>query len=71
MSNRNAHVLVGGDFNCGDIEWSHMQVPHGVLKEVSAAFLGIIGEYCLNQDVNIPTRNDKTLDLLLNNANPL
>ena len=22
MSNRNAHVLVGGDFNCGDIEWN-------------------------------------------------
>ena len=33
MSNRNAHVLVGGDFNCGDIEWSHMQVPHGVQKD--------------------------------------
>ena len=27
MSNRNAHVLIGGDFNCGDIEWSTMQVP--------------------------------------------
>ena len=24
MSNRNAHVLIGGDFNCGDIEWSNM-----------------------------------------------
>ena len=22
MSNKNAHVLVGGDFNCGNIEWS-------------------------------------------------
>ena len=33
VSNRNAHVLVGGDFNCGDIEWSHMQVPHGVQKD--------------------------------------
>ena len=55
MSNRNAHVLVGGDFNCGDIEWSHMQVPHEQL-------LDIIGEHCLTQVVNIPTRNDKTLD---------
>ena len=35
MSNRDAHVLVGGDFNCGDIEWSHMQVPHGVQKRQS------------------------------------
>ena len=24
MSNRNAQVLVGGDFNCGGIEWSPM-----------------------------------------------
>ena len=29
MSNKNAHVLVGGDFNCGNIEWSTMQVPEG------------------------------------------
>ena len=29
MSNRNAHVLVGGDLNWGDIEGSHMQAPPG------------------------------------------
>ena len=69
MSNRNAHVLVGGDFNCGDIEWSHMQVPHGVQKRHSQKqLLDIIGEHCLTQVVNIPTRNDKTLDLLFTNA---
>ena len=69
MSNRNAHVLVGGDFNCGDIEWSHMQVPHGVQKRQSQQqILDIIGEHCLTQVVNIPTRNDKTLDLLFTNA---
>ena len=69
MSNRNAHVLVGGDFNCGDIEWSHMQVPHGVQKRQSQQqLLDIIGEHCLTQVVNIPTRNDKTHDLLLTNA---
>ena len=32
--NRNAHVLVAGDFNCGDIGWSHMQVPQGVKKDI-------------------------------------
>ena len=69
MSNRNALVLVGGDFNCGDIEWSHMQVPHGVQKRQSQQqLLDIIGEHCLTQVVNIPTRNDKTLDLLFTNA---
>ena len=69
ISNRNAHVLVGGDFNCGDIEWSHMQVPHGVQKRQSQQqLLDIIGEHCLTQVVNIPTRNDRTLDLLFTNA---
>ena len=32
MYNRNAQVLVGRDLNCGDIEWSHMQVPQRVQK---------------------------------------
>ena len=35
MSNQNAHVLIGGDFNYGDIEWRHMQVPRGVHKRQS------------------------------------
>ena len=35
MSNRNAHVLTGGDFSCGDIEWSNMQVPQEVPKRQS------------------------------------
>ena len=63
MSNGNAHVLVGGD-----IEWSHMQVPQGVQKsQFQQQLLDIIGEHCLTQVVNIPTRNDKTLDLLFTN----
>ena len=61
-------VLVGGDFDCGDIEWSNMQVPLGVHKRQSQQqLLDIIGEHCLTEVVNIPTRNDKTLDLLLTN----
>ena len=46
-----------------------MQVPHGVQKRQSQQqLLDIIGEHCLTQVVNIPTRNDKTLDLLFTNA---
>ena len=68
MSNRNAHVLVGGDFNCGDVEWSQMQVPQGVQKrQWQQQLLDIIGEHCLTQVVDIPTLNDKTLDLLFTN----
>ena len=67
MSNRNAHVFIGGDFNCGDIEWSTM--PQGVLKRQTLQhFLDIIGEHCLTQVVNVPKRLDKTLDLLFANV---
>ena len=71
LSNRNAHVLVGGDFNGGDIEWTlelHASTSWSTKKKSQQQDLGIIGEHCLTQVVNIPTRNDKTLDLLLTNA---
>ena len=69
MSNRNAHVLIAGDFNCGDIEWSNMQVPQGVPKRQSQTQLvDIIKEHCLSQVtcIDIPTRQNKTLDLFFN-----
>ena len=69
MSNKKAHVLVGGDFNCGDIEWSTMQVPEGVpQRPIQCQLLEIAQDNCLSQVVNIHTRNDKTLDLLLTNS---
>ena len=69
MSNKNAHVLVGGDFNCGNIEWSTMQVPEGVPnRHIQSQLLEIAQEHCLAQVVNIHTRVDKTLDLLLTNS---
>ena len=68
MSNRNAHVLIGGDFNCGDIEWSTMQVPHRVQKRQTQQLLDIIGEHCLTQVVNISTQLNKTVDLLFTNV---
>ena len=69
MSNKNAHVLVGGDFNCGNIEWSTMQVPEGVPnRRVQSQLLEIAQDHCLSQVVNIHTRQDKTLDLLLTNS---
>ena len=46
-----------------------MQVPHGVQKrQTQQQLLDIIGEHCLTQVVNIPTRLDKTLDLLFTNV---
>ena len=69
MSNKNAHVLVGGDFNCGNIEWNSMQVPQGVpQRDVQSQILEIVQDHCLFQVVNIHTCEDKTLDLLLTNS---
>ena len=68
MSNRNAHVLVGRDF-IASICVGSMQVPHGVQKrQYQQQFMDTIGEHCLTQVVNIPTPNDKTLDLLFTNV---
>lgn len=68
VTNRNAHILVGGDFNCGDIEWSKMQVPPGVQKrQTQNQLLELVTEHCLSQVIDIPTRQDKTLDLLFTN----
>ena len=45
-----------------------MLVPQGVQKRQSQQqLLDIIGEHCLTQVVDIPTHNDKTLDLLFTN----
>ena len=56
-------------FNCGDIEWSTMQVPHGVQKrQTQQQLLDIIGEHCLTQVVNIPMRLHKTIYLLFTNV---
>ena len=69
MTNKNAHVLVGGDFNCCDIEWSTMQVPTEIQKRATQLqLLDITIEHCLTQVVNIPTREDKILDILLTNC---
>ena len=43
-----------GDFNCGNIEWSTMQVPEGVPnRRVQSQLLEIAQDYCLSQLVNI------------------
>ena len=69
MANKNAHVLLGDDFNCGNVEWSTMQVSEGVpQRHGQCQLLEHIKYHCLSQVVNIPTRNDSTLDLLFTNS---
>ena len=63
MTKKNAHVLLGGDFNCGNVEWSTMQVPEGVpQRQVQCQLLELIKDHCLSQVAKIPTRNDRTLE---------
>ena len=46
-----------------------MQVPEGVpQRPIQCQLLEIAQDHCLSQVVNIHTRNDKTLDLLLTNS---
>ena len=46
--------LVDGDFNCGNIEWSGMQVPEGVpQRQVQSQLLEIVQDHCLSQVLNI------------------
>ena len=47
---------------------SHSSTSWGPKRQCQQQLLDIIGEYCLTQFVNIPTRNDKTFDLLFTNA---
>ena len=46
-----------------------MEVPEGVpLRQVQSRFLEIVQYHCLSQVVNIHTREDKTLDILVTNS---
>ena len=66
MSCKNSHVFLGGDFSCGDIDWNKLFVPLGMPKrQVQNQLIDIVQEHCLSQVVDIPTRQERTLDILL------
>ena len=61
-------VIVGGDFNLGYIDWSVPSVITGKPNlQQHKLLLGIINDHSLTQTVNVPTRQDKILDLFLTN----
>ena len=69
MANKNVHVLLGGDFNCGNVEWSTIAGNRrGTAKAGTVSILELIKDHCLFQVVKIPTRNDRTLDLLFTDS---
>ena len=46
---------------------SHASISGGTKRQFQQQLLDIIGEHCLTQVVDIPMRDDKTLDLLFTN----
>ena len=73
MSCKNSHALLGGDFSCGDIDWNKLFVPLGMPKrQVQSQLIDIVQEHCLSQVVDIRTRQERILDILLtNNPTPV
>ena len=64
----NSTVIIGGDFNLGHIDWSNNCVTTGRPDQSEyQQLLDIIHDSNLHQVVDIPTRNDRILDLVLIN----
>ena len=61
-------IIIGGDFNHPDINWEDLSTRNS--DHAAKSLLGFMSEHFLSQYVNVPTRNDNILDLLLtNNSN--
>ena len=59
MAYKNSHVLIGGDFNCGDIYWNKLYVPLRMpMRQVQSHLVDIVQEHCLSQVIDIPTEQD-------------
>ena len=69
---RNAHILVGGDFNLPGWDWSNKVLKENAqYVDIYTRFAEIFDENYLVQIVNEPTRMDNTLDLVLTNNDTL
>lgn len=66
---KHAVLIIGGDFNLPDIDWSNNTVsskfyPH----RVNQTFLNLHQDLGLEQVVDFPTRKDNTLDLIFTSS---
>ena len=57
----------------GDIDWTKLYVPLGMpKKQVKFHFIDIVLKHCLSQVVDIPTKQERTMDIFLtNNPTPI
>ncbi|XP_053380040.1 uncharacterized protein LOC128548699 [Mercenaria mercenaria] len=71
-SGKNKHIILGGDFNCPDIDWDNLQVtPNAPDKAVQQALIDISIKHGLTQVHNQPTRQESILDLVFTNNSSL
>ena len=69
-NNANSILMLGGDFNLGDIDWEDnytIKPNHDYNDEVYEKLLKIIADNALTQHQLEPTRNGRILDLFLTN----
>jgi hypothetical protein len=67
-NNPHCTVILGGDFNAGDIDWNtHTAHDHSQNKQINQRIASVISSSGLTQIQTEPTRNDKILDLLCTN----
>ena len=65
---KNATIILGGDFNAGDIDWDRGQSrPDTRQKAVDEKLLDTLNEHHLTQVQRQPTRQDRVLDLFCTN----
>ena len=66
--NSKSIIIVSGDFNLGHIDWtSSSTIPGKPNVKQHQDHLDVIAHHSLTQIVDKPTRNDKTLDLIITN----
>jgi hypothetical protein len=68
QEHRSATIWLGGDFNLPDIDWTSDSITsHQYTIALNNAFINTFADTNLEQIVDEPTRNDRTLDLFLTN----
>ena len=67
-NNPQCTIILGGDFNAGDIDWeSHTVCEHSLNRQINEKILSVISSSSLAQIQKDFTRNNKILDLLCTN----
>ena len=67
-NNSQCTIILGGDFNAGDIDWeSHTVCEHSLNRQINEKILSVISSSGIVQIQKDFTRNDKILDLLCTN----